>query len=89
MKEKGYSKDIRRQALPIGIETVLVATHNLRSWHHILEVRTEEHAHAEIREAAAKILFHLRYFFPVVFEDFEPVDREHHIYSTTGDYPPA
>ena len=62
-------RDVRRHLLPIGVDTRLIATHNLRSWHHLLEVRLDKHAHPEIREVAAAILKELGWLFPPVFDD--------------------
>ena len=86
---KDLPKDVRRHLLPIGVETSIVATHNLRSWHHIFEVRLSAHAHEEIREAMFGALMLLREIFSPVFDDLVVVSDARHIVEPNGNYPSA
>lgn len=51
----GIAKESARFVLPMATQTTLYMTGSIRSWIHILEQRTDEHAQKEIRLVAAEI----------------------------------
>lgn len=66
---RGVPKEDARFVLPIGAETQLVVTANLREWRHILRLRLEKTAQWEIRKLSRRILRILLDHAPSVFED--------------------
>jgi thymidylate synthase (FAD) len=49
---------------------------NLREWRHILELRTSERAHPEMRRLMIPLLFELHDKIPIIFDDiFEKVQH--------------
>lgn len=70
LRQAGWTPEDARQILPIGIRSQIVITTNLREWRHILSLRTEKHAHWEIRSVLCHLLQELRLRIPVIFDDF-------------------
>ena len=66
--KKQMTSGFRRFA-PIGLGTSILATGNLRSWRHVIEMRTSEHAEEEIRLVFGKVANTLKDAFPNVFQD--------------------
>ncbi len=60
-----------RSVLPNETETILVLSANVRSWRHMIEMRTDEHAESEIRDLFFRIFLCLRLAEPLLFEDYE------------------
>lgn len=58
-----------RRLAPIGIGTTIVVTGNLRSWRHIIEMRTSVHAEEEIRIVCSQIAQICKKEYPHVFQD--------------------
>lgn len=58
-----------RRLAPIGLGTTIMATGNLRSWRHIIEMRTSVHAEEEIRIVAGQIAEICQHHFPNAFQD--------------------
>ena len=58
-----------RRLAPIGLGTTIMVTGNLRSWRHIIEMRTSSHAEEEIRLVTGKIAAICKKHFPNVFQD--------------------
>ncbi len=58
-----------RRVAPIGLGTTIMVTGNLRSWRHIIEMRTSPHAEEEIRIVTGKIAEICKAHFPNVFQD--------------------
>jgi len=58
-----------RRLAPIGLGTTIMVTGNLRSWRHIIEMRTSPHAEEEIRIVTGKIAEICKEQFPNVFQD--------------------
>lgn len=59
--EKGFKAQDARYALPLGYNVNCVVTASLKQWKHILELRTSNAAHPDIKEIMIKIkkaLFH-------------------------------
>lgn len=60
-----------RSVLPNEAETLLVLSANVRAWRHMIEMRTDEHAEAEIRALFFRLFLCLRRAEPVLFGDYE------------------
>ena len=54
--KSGMKPEEARQILPIGVRTEIVATANMKAWLHWFKIRTDKHAHWEIRWAACQLL---------------------------------
>lgn len=59
-----------RSVLPNETETLLVMTANVRAWRHTIEMRTDPHAEAEIRDLFLRIFLCLRAAEPYLFGDY-------------------
>lgn len=66
--ELGSTPQEARAVLPNALKTEIVATMNLRSWKHFLELRLSPQAHPDMRIVARLIKDQLMFNFPVVFE---------------------
>lgn len=64
----GSTPQEARAVLPNALKTEIVATMNLRSWKHFLELRLSHQAHPDMRIVARLIKDQLMFNFPVVFE---------------------
>lgn len=76
----GMKPENARQILPIGIRTKIVATANMKSWLHWFKIRTDKHAHWEIRWAACQLLREIEKRMPelnlnLIFEFHEGKDK--------------
>lgn len=60
-----------RSVLPNETETFLVMSGNVRAFRHVIEMRTDAHAEAEIRALFFRIFLCLRMAEPLLFEDYE------------------
>lgn len=60
-----------RSVLPNETETILVLSGNVRSWRHMIEMRTDQHAESEIRDLFFRVFLCLRMAEPLLFEDYE------------------
>lgn len=70
LREVGWKAEDRRQVLPIGIKSQIVATCNFREWRHIFKLRCDKAAHWEIRRVMVNLLKDVRKIVPVIFDDF-------------------
>lgn len=70
LKDAGWKAEERRQVLPIGIKSQIVATCNLREWRHIFKLRCAKEAHWEIRRVMVNLLKDVQERVSVIFEDF-------------------
>ena len=59
-----------RSVLPNEAETTMVLSANVRSWRHMIEMRTDQHAEREIRDLYFRIFLILRLIEPMLFEDY-------------------
>jgi thymidylate synthase (FAD) len=59
-----------RSVLPNEAETTMVLSANVRSWRHMIEMRTDQHAEREIRDLYFRIFVILRLIEPMLFEDY-------------------
>ncbi len=64
----GSTPQEARAVLPNALKTEIVATMNLRSWKHFLELRLSPQAHPDMRIVARLIKDQLMFNFPIVFE---------------------
>ena len=75
---RGYRRkqafEAARAVLPNAAEVKMVVTGNARAWRHIIGLRGSEHADAEIREFAIRVLELLYEEAPSVFGDFSIVE---------------
>ena len=55
MLERGIAREVARNVLPSSLFTQFYATANLRNWLHFVELRTDETALWEIRQAALMV----------------------------------
>lgn len=58
-----------RRLAPEGLATMIVMTGNLRTWRHVIELRTAAGAEEEIRYVFGHVFHHLLDRFPHVFQD--------------------
>ena len=55
MLDAGVAREVARNVLPVSLYTQFYATANLRNWLHFVELRTDETALWEIRQAALMV----------------------------------
>jgi thymidylate synthase (FAD) len=60
-----------RALLPNETETLIVATGNVRSWRHLIEMRASHHSELEIRSLAVRIFLCLQQIEPILFGDYQ------------------
>lgn len=58
-----------RQILPIGIDSPIVMTANLREWRHVFKLRCGKASHWEIRLLMVKLLKEVKKKIPIIFDD--------------------
>ncbi len=68
LRKQGFSPQIARSVLPIGIKTEIVISANLREWHHIFELRTSKFAHPMIRTLMRNLLKEFKKKIPIIFD---------------------
>ena len=67
----GYSPQIARSVLPNCLKTEIVVTANFREWMHIIELRTSNAAHPQIRQVIKAVSTVLYKYVPEIFPSFE------------------
>lgn len=65
----GVKPEDARSVLPTSLKTEVVMTTNLREWYHILDLRTGEDAHPDIRWMMHGLLLDMDLSFPEIFHD--------------------
>jgi len=75
-----------RSVLPNETETILVLSANIRSWRHMIEMRTDEHAESEIRDLFFRIFLCLRMAEPLLFEDYKVESHSDGSYGARTDW---
>lgn len=65
-----------RRILPQGMATNIIWTANHRTIRHVITMRTSEAAEIEIRLVFDKVAQIMKERFPLIYEDFEPVELE-------------
>jgi len=67
--EMGCPPQEARSVLPNSLKTEIVVTANLREWRHILRLRTDTHAHPQMRQIMDILKKELQEKLPVIFGD--------------------
>lgn len=83
MLDRGCTPQIARSVLPLSLKTVLVVTANYREWRHILKLRTDKHAHPDMRELMIPLLKELQGRIPIIFDDIGKEDSSNGSEETT------
>ena len=60
-----------RSLLPNETEAPMIVTGNVRAWRHVVEMRADEHAESEIRQAAVRLFLCLAVADPILFGDYK------------------
>lgn len=71
MLELGATPQEARSVLPNSLKTEIVVTMNLRSWRNFFRLRTDSHAHPQMREVAGIVFREFREKLPVFVADLE------------------
>jgi thymidylate synthase (FAD) len=61
-----------RSVFPNALASKIMTTSNLRSWRHLLLMRTTKEAHPQIREICIDLLKQLQQAVPLLFDDIDP-----------------
>lgn len=68
----GVKPEIARSVLPLCTASKLIWTMNLRSWRHVLALRTSSAAHPQLRQIMIPLLRQFQDRIPFLFDDIEP-----------------
>ena len=68
--------EIARSVLPLCTATRIVCSGNFRSWRDMFKLRTDKHAHPQMRELMTPLLNELKSTVPVLFDDMEMNDEK-------------
>ena len=71
MRVEGKKPEEARAILPLCLKTEIAVTTNWREWRHILRLRTERHAHPQMRALMLPLLEELKARIPVLFDDIK------------------
>ena len=72
LREKNdWKKQDARQFLPLGINTEVVYTGNLKAWKNFFKLRTHKSCHWEIKHISRQLCFETKNIFPGVFDDIK------------------
>ena len=77
MLEHGATAQEARSVLPNSLKTEIGVTANVREWRHILELRTSNAAHPQIRQIMCPTLTKFREKWPVLFNDVGSTEHSH------------
>jgi len=72
----GWLPEQARTVLPNSLKTEIIITANLREWMHILDLRTSQKAHPQMREIMIPLQKELRLLIPEIFGESEADDTE-------------
>lgn len=64
----GATPQEARSVLPNSLKTEIVVTMNLREWRHFFRLRTEKHAHPQMREITIPLLKEFQKQIPIIFD---------------------
>lgn len=67
MLDLGVSPQIARSILPTCLKTEIVVTANFREWRHIIDLRTSQAAHPQIRQVIQSVAIKLQELSPTIF----------------------
>lgn len=76
MLENGASPQIARSVLPNSLATTIAVTGNLRSWHHILIMRTTQETHPDFKGIMIPLLEEFKARVPLLFDDITPGQKQ-------------
>lgn len=82
--EFGLMPEEARAVLPNSLKTEIVVTANYREWRNILKLRTDSHAHPQIRQLMIPLMMELKCRIPVVFDDI-PIPSDAKVFSRKGE----
>ncbi len=71
--ENKASPQEARSVLPNSLKTEILVTMNLRSWRNFFKLRTDKHAHPQMREIAIPLLKEFQSLIPVIFDNLSKV----------------
>ncbi len=74
--EDGWRPQEARSVFPNALASKIIATLNLRSWRHVLLMRTSREAHPQMRQVMIPLLAEFQRLVPVLFEDIVPESRQ-------------
>lgn len=74
--EKKWRPQEARSILPNALASKIMTTANLRSWRHLLLMRTTKEAHPQIKEICINLLGQFKEAVPLLFDDIEPESRQ-------------
>lgn len=75
MPQKKAATSALRRIIPDGIATNIIWTTNHRNLRHVLEMRTDPAAEIEIRQVFDEVGRIVKTEYPVIYQDFEPVEQ--------------
>lgn len=75
LKEKWRPQEAR-SVFPNALASKIMTTANLRSWRHLLLMRTTKEAHPQIKEICVDLLSQFKKAVPLLFDDIEPEARQ-------------
>lgn len=74
--EEGNSPQIARSVFPNALASRIVVTGNLRSFRHLLLMRTTKETHPQFRQVSIPLLKEFQSKIPLLFSDIEPESRQ-------------
>lgn len=74
--KSGATPEQARGVLPIDVKTEIVITTDITEWRHILKLRTDAHAHPQMRQLMCPLGKELKEKLPTLFGDLDIPDLE-------------
>lgn len=74
--QNGMRPQEARSVLPNALAAKILTTANLRSWRHLLLMRTTKEAHPQIRQICDSLLREFQQNVPLLFDDIIPGERQ-------------
>ena len=68
----GVTPQIARSVFPNALASRIIITANLRSWRHVLIMRTTKESHPQMREVMIPLLQEFKDTIPLLYDDIEP-----------------
>lgn len=72
LRRNGVNPEIARAVLPLCLASKLIWTMNLRSWRHVLALRTSSASHPQLQQILIPLLRQFQERIPFLFDDIEP-----------------
>lgn len=76
MIAEGCPPQIARSVFPNALASRIVVTGNLRSWRHLMIMRTTKETHPQFRQVTIPLLAEFQATIPLLFSDIEPLARQ-------------